>query len=99
MQLKTLVVGALAAVGVSAHPGHDLSAELAEREAALSQFAYRDLSHCADKIRERGLEARSVARRNALVEQLQKKAKLKGGLPSSPSETPLLLKEADKSLV
>ncbi|KAK1827333.1 Intradiol ring-cleavage dioxygenase [Podospora conica] len=77
MHLTTLVVGALAALCVSAHPGHDLSAELAEREAALSQYEYRDLSHCADKIRERGLEARSVARRNALVQQLQKRANLK----------------------
>lgn len=81
MHVPTLVAAVLAAAAaVSAHPGHDISEELAEREAALSQFAYRDLSHCADKIRERGLEARSVARRNALVEKLQRKANLKGEL-------------------
>lgn len=82
MHVPTLVAAflATAAASVSAHPGHDISEELAEREAALSQFAYRDLSHCAEKIRARGLETRNVARRNALVEQLQKKANLKGEL-------------------
>lgn len=78
MHLPSLITAVLATAAVSAHPGHDLSAELAEREAALSQYAYRDLSHCADKIRERGLEARSVARRNALVEKLQRRGNLKG---------------------
>jgi len=73
MHFSTLLAGAFAAASVSAHPGHDPAVELAEREAALSQFAYRDLSHCAEKIKARGLEARAVARRNALVNTLQKR--------------------------
>lgn len=75
MHLSTILTGAFAAA-VLAHPGHDLAAELAEREAALSQFQYRDLAHCADKIKERGLEARSIARRRSLVTKLQKRANL-----------------------
>jgi hypothetical protein len=77
MHLNSLLVGALAVSFVSAHPGHDPAVELAEREAALSQFARRDLSHCAEKIKARGLEARAVARRNALVTELQKRGNLK----------------------
>lgn len=76
MHLSTFLAGALAAAFASAHPGHDPREEAAEREAALSQFTYRDLAHCADKIRERGLEARSVARRSALVQKLQKRSRL-----------------------
>ncbi|KAK1754266.1 Intradiol ring-cleavage dioxygenase [Echria macrotheca] len=76
MYFSSVLAGVLAAVTVSAHPGHDPAVELAEREAALSQFSRRDLAHCADKIRERGLEARSIARRNALVTKLQKRANL-----------------------
>ena len=76
MRLSTFLAGTLAAVFVSAHPGHDPRDEAAEREAVLSQFEYRDLAHCADKIRERGLEARSVARRSALVQRLQKRSRL-----------------------
>ncbi|KAK0616807.1 Intradiol ring-cleavage dioxygenase, partial [Immersiella caudata] len=76
MHLNSFLVCALAAAFVSAHPGEDPAIELAEREAALSQFARRDLSHCAEKIKARGLEKRSVARRNALVNKLQKRNNL-----------------------
>jgi hypothetical protein len=76
MRLSTFLLGTLAAGSASAHPGHDHAAELAEREAALSQFARSDLSHCAEKIKARGLEARAVARRNALAAELQKRANL-----------------------
>jgi hypothetical protein len=76
MHLSSFLVGALAAAFVSAHPGEDPAVELAEREAALSQFARRDLSHCAEKIKARGLEKRSIARRSALVNKLQKRGNL-----------------------
>ncbi|KAK3349510.1 Intradiol ring-cleavage dioxygenase [Lasiosphaeria hispida] len=77
MHFSTFLTGTLAAALVSAHPGHDLAAELAERKEALSQFSRKDLSHCAEKIKARGLEARAVARRNALAAQIRKRGNLK----------------------
>jgi hypothetical protein len=85
MHFPSIIAGILAAATVSAHPGHDPAVELAEREAALTQFSRRDLAHCADKIRERGLEARSIARRNALVTKLQKRANLESTFLCQPN--------------
>lgn len=79
MHFTSLFAGALAgAVIVSAHPGHDHEAELAARGAMLSRFSRRDLSHCAEKIKARGLHARSVKRRTVLAADLMKKAHLRG---------------------
>lgn len=66
MHFATAIVGALAAGLVAAHPGHDHAAEQAVRNAAL-KFSKRSLSHCADKIKARGLEARAVKRRSELA--------------------------------
>ncbi|KAK3375899.1 Intradiol ring-cleavage dioxygenase [Lasiosphaeria ovina] len=78
MHFTSLFAGALAgAVIVSAHPGHDHEAELAARGAMLSRFSRRDLSHCAEKIKARGLHARSVKRRTVLAADLMKKAHLR----------------------
>ncbi|KAF7553863.1 hypothetical protein G7Z17_g3326 [Cylindrodendrum hubeiense] len=76
MRFDLIVGAAVAASMVSAHPGHDHRQELAERTAAL-QHTKKDLSHCAEKIRARGLEKRSVERRAALATNLMKRSNLK----------------------
>jgi hypothetical protein len=78
MRLSSIFTAGLAATAVSAHPGHDHAAEVTERSAMLSLMTRSDLSHCAAKIKARGLEARSVARRRALVSQLLKRGNLDG---------------------
>ena len=75
MHLPTVITAALAAA-VLAHPGHDHDAEQAVRREAL-QFSKRDLSHCAAKIKARGLEARSIKRRSTIANNLLKKRNLK----------------------
>lgn len=75
MHLPTIIAGALAATVVVAHPGHDHEAEQLERREAL-KFSKRDLSHCAAKIKARGLEARSIKRRTELAAGLSKKRSL-----------------------
>lgn len=70
-----LSAGLLAAVAV-AHPGHDHHAEMAERRAML-QHSRRDLSHCAEKLKARGIEARNVQRRAQMAASLMKKRGLK----------------------
>lgn len=61
---------------ILAHPGHDVTAEVAQRSAYMAQAERRSLSHCAAKLKERGLEQRSIARRQAHVERLRKKRSL-----------------------
>lgn len=51
-----------------AHPGHDLTEEIMERRSFVRSVSRSDLSHCAPKLRARGVEARNVARRSAAVE-------------------------------
>ncbi|KAM7217716.1 Intradiol ring-cleavage dioxygenase [Rhypophila decipiens] len=74
MKLTAIVAGALAAALVCAHPGGDIQAELAQHRAMLSRMARTDLSHCAEKIKARGLEARAIARRTELVTELLMKS-------------------------
>lgn len=54
---------------VAAHPGHNVHQELAERRDFLANAKRTDLSHCASKIKARGLEQRAVQRRRALAEK------------------------------
>lgn len=61
---------------VQAHPGHDLSEEIAERRSFINSVKRTSLSHCAEKLQSRGVEARNVARRSAAVQE----ARLKRGL-------------------
>jgi len=74
MQLITplIIAAAVLASNVVAHPGHDIRAEMAER-AAFMQTSKRDLSHCAAKMKARGMDKRSVARRAAIAKQERKK--------------------------
>jgi hypothetical protein len=73
-----LFVAALLPAAGLAHPGHDVTAEIAQRAAYMAQAERRSLSHCAAKLKERGIEQRSIARRQAHVEMLRKKRSLKG---------------------
>ncbi|KAK8145831.1 hypothetical protein G3M48_003951 [Beauveria asiatica] len=59
-----------AASGIAnAHPGHDLSEEIAERHLFLRSVRRATLAHCADKLKARGVEAANIARRSAAVEK------------------------------
>ncbi|PKS06061.1 hypothetical protein jhhlp_007895 [Lomentospora prolificans] len=62
MHFTTLLTGAMAAAGVMAHPGHDHSKEIAERQEYLKHNR-RDLSHCTEKLKRNGLARRSAERR------------------------------------
>ena len=77
MKITSVVSVAILATAITAHPGHDHSAEMAER-AAFTKFSKRDLSHCAEKMKARGLEQRAIARRAATA----RKARVKRGLTS-----------------
>lgn len=59
----------------TAHPGHDLSAEIAERSAFLKNNK-RDLSHCAEKLKARGVEEKALKRRQASIDQARVKRSL-----------------------
>lgn len=72
MRFSSILTGALAAALVSAHPGHDATQEQAVRRAYL-QNSKKDLSHCAAKIKARGLEARNIKRRENLANKLIEK--------------------------
>ena len=76
--LTPVLAASMLAGNVLAHPGEDHTHEMAER-AAFTKFSKKDLSHCADKIKARGLEARALARRAATAE----KARQKRGLSTS----------------
>ncbi|KAI0529996.1 aromatic compound dioxygenase [Xylaria digitata] len=60
-----------------AHPGHDLTQEIAERREFLGSVKRADLSHCADKLAARGVSKRNVARRTATIEEARAKRGLK----------------------
>ncbi|KAK1774017.1 Intradiol ring-cleavage dioxygenase [Copromyces sp. CBS 386.78] len=76
MHLSSLLLGAIAATAVSAHPGHDIRAEHAERQAILDLVGRSDYGRCADKLKARGAEARAVARREELAKKIMKKRNL-----------------------
>ncbi|KAJ2898265.1 hypothetical protein MKZ38_004033 [Zalerion maritima] len=77
MRFANFLAGAIAGANIAAaHPGHDHSQEQVQRREFFGARGRRDLSHCADKLRARGVEARNVKRRAELV----KSAALKRGL-------------------
>lgn len=89
VQLKSiLAVGLLGLASVvSAHPGHDVKAEAAERASFLKKAPLhsRSLSQCASKLKVRGLESKNVARRAHAVRQLRRRR----GIDTRMSETSL----------
>jgi len=78
--ITSLIAAAFLANNVIAHPGHDIRAEMAER-AAFMQTSKRDLSHCAAKLKARGMDSRSIARRASMA----KAARKKRSIPASKS--------------
>ncbi|KAJ5663236.1 hypothetical protein N7507_003967 [Penicillium longicatenatum] len=73
---SALTVGLVGLAGlVSAHPGHDVRAEAAERAAFLksSSIQTRSLSQCAAKLKARGLESKNVARREHAVKHIRRR--------------------------
>ncbi|KAL5045927.1 hypothetical protein BDW71DRAFT_183074 [Aspergillus fruticulosus] len=90
VQLSTLFTGAVGlATVVSAHPGHDVKAEAAERATALKSIRARGLSQCATQLQARGVEAESVARRDASLQKIRKARGLSGPLLKARDTTPL----------
>lgn len=86
MRFTQTVVSGLTLLSTSfAHPGHDLTAEILERREFLDSVKRTDLSHCADKLKARGVHQRNVARRH---EALQK-ARAKRGLTKRDIDTVL----------
>lgn len=80
VHLRTAIAGLLAtaALEVSAHPGHDTAAELAERAAYFNQkYAKRDLAHCAEKLEKRGINERALRRRADVVDNLRRDVAMK----------------------
>lgn len=75
----TKAISGLAALAslVTAHPGHDVAQEAAERRSYLQSVKRTSLAHCADKLKARGTSARNVARRQAVVEKARRKRGLK----------------------
>lgn len=66
MRFSTFVTGTLTAALVIAHPGeeeHIKEKERLARRSFLENVERRDLSHCAAKLKERGVEARNIQRR------------------------------------
>ncbi|UKZ90118.1 uncharacterized protein TrAFT101_005147 [Trichoderma asperellum] len=79
MRFSAIFSGAmLGVVLVSAHPGHDIGAEVAERSTMLRRLTRKDLSHCAAKLNVRGVTARSTKRRRDLAAQHAKGGSLMG---------------------
>ncbi|KAJ5709720.1 hypothetical protein N7493_010011 [Penicillium malachiteum] len=77
---SALALGLIGLASVaSAHPGHDVKAEAAERSAFLksSNLQSRSLAQCASKLKARGLENRNVARRELAVKQIRRRRGLK----------------------
>jgi hypothetical protein len=68
-----VLLAAVLLPSIHAHPGHNIKAEVAQRAAYMAKIERRSLAHCASKIKERGIEQRSIARRQEHVEKLRKK--------------------------
>ncbi|KAL3424687.1 hypothetical protein PVAG01_03968 [Phlyctema vagabunda] len=76
----TLTATCLLAGFTAAHPGHDHSKEIEQRSAYL-KHAKKDLSHCAAKLKARGIEARNIARRSALAKDSRRKRGINTNTP------------------
>lgn len=85
MLFTNSILAAMMAMTAAAHPGHSVAQEIQERRDYLATTKIRDLSHCAAKLKARGLEERNVERRSELIE----KARAKRGLKKRTLETVL----------
>lgn len=75
VQVKLFLGLAAIASNVVAHPGHDPRVEAMERRAYYDSIpeSKRSLSHCAAKLKARGIEQKSKARREALASVMKQK--------------------------
>jgi hypothetical protein len=80
MHFLSLAAVAFLASTITAHPGHDHSHEV-EARAAFMKTSKRDLSHCAAKMKARGLDHSSIQRRAAIAKSERKKRNLHAGAP------------------
>lgn len=90
MRFSAFILGALTAALVSAHPGDDASTKEKERLARrtfLDNVEKRDVSHCAAKLKARGVEARNVQRRAERASALRREL----GIPELHRMPPFLL--------
>ncbi|KAH8587767.1 Intradiol ring-cleavage dioxygenase [Bisporella sp. PMI_857] len=69
---KALATAALLSQSVIAHPTHDLTKEIAERN-AFYKNSRRDLTHCKDFLHKRGIEDKQRKRRQAALEMARGK--------------------------
>jgi protocatechuate 3,4-dioxygenase beta subunit len=68
MYIASHLAAVLATLGaVTAHPGHDLTQEVAERRDYTNSVRSASLAHCADHLAARGVLERNIARRSARV--------------------------------
>jgi hypothetical protein len=73
VRVGLMTVAAVAAVHLittSAHPGHSIEEEIAERAAYLKR-GITNLDHCSEKLRARGHERRSLNRRIAKIQEIR----------------------------
>jgi hypothetical protein len=93
---STVLCLAVMASLVSAHGSHSITQELAERKAYLENSSLKraDLSHCANKLKSRGLDSTNASRRAARVQEIRtrrglKKRDVDSVLATSHNETSL----------
>lgn len=72
MKFTGLALVALCAIA-SAHPGHDVSQEIKERAEFKALSRRSDLSHCASKLRVRGVNMRNHLRRSEMLKSLNRR--------------------------
>ncbi|ETS77983.1 hypothetical protein PFICI_10045 [Pestalotiopsis fici W106-1] len=98
MHISSSILFSLSAMAsmVSAHGSHSIAQELAERKEFLKSSGLKsaDLSHCANKLKSRGLDSTNAARRAARVQEIRnrrglKKRDLDSVLAASHNETSL----------
>lgn len=73
---SAVAIGLTALTGiVSAHPGHDVKAEAAERAEFFKSAPVhsRSLAQCSSHLRRRGQEDRNVVRRHLAVKNLRRR--------------------------
>ncbi|KAH9212941.1 Intradiol ring-cleavage dioxygenase [Leptodontidium sp. 2 PMI_412] len=78
--LSAAVAASILVAAVLAHPGDDHSHEIAER-AAFAKLSKKDLSHCAKKLKDSGLEQRAITRRAATAQKIRQKRGLSTTAP------------------
>lgn len=79
MRISSLFTGLLGlATIVSAHPGHDIKAEAAERASALKGIHTRSLDKCSTEPNAHTVEAANVARRKTMLHRIRQARGLTG---------------------